>query len=230
MNRFFLRMIGAAVLLSGTAGVADAQRIDSPYRFVERAHSLTLYGGHFSADPGIVDLGPQSASAFGARYGIRLSGAFDGELDVALIPTHRLVTDTILVQGVRQVVGEADANLLNLQAGIRFNITGARTFYGVQPYTVFGGGAVVNLSGRDELDDQVPEDVRYRFGTSFAGQLGAGANWYVTERMSLRLDARSIFWRLRTPEGFRRGDAALEVPEMAWKRNTVFSAGVGLHF
>jgi hypothetical protein len=230
MNRFFLTLCGAVLLLCTTGSSAHAQRIDSPYRFLDRKHSLGLYGGYMNADAGVVDLGPRSAPAFGARYGLHISGAFDGELDLSLIPTTRFVTDTITVQGARRVLGEADATLLNVQAGLRFNLTGPRTFHGVQPYTVFGGGAIFDLAGRDALEEEIPEDVRYRFGTSFAGQLGAGADWYVAERLSLRLDARNVFWRLRTPQTFRTGEAGREIPEATWKRNVVFSAGVGLHF
>jgi hypothetical protein len=232
MNRFTLAFFGAALLCSAVPTAASAQRIDSPYRFVERSQSIGLYGGYVNVSPGEPDLGPQSGPAVGARYRIRLGGAFDGEIDLSVIPTNRIVTDTLTIgpDGARRIVGEAPATLLNAQAGLRFNITGPRTFHGVQPFAIFGGGAVIDLSGRDALDEEVPQDVRYRFGTSFAGQFGAGAEWYATERVSLRLDARNVLWRLRTPAGFRVGQAAREIPETAWKGNMLFGLGVGLHF
>jgi hypothetical protein len=230
MKRFAFAVFGVALLLATAPTGASAQRIDSPYRFVERNQSLGFYGGWVGASAATIDVGPQSGPAFGLRYRIRLSGAFDGEVDVSAIPTNRFVTDTIRVGDGRRVLGEAPMALVNAQAGLRFNVTGPRTFHGVQPFVLFGGGVVIDAAGRDALDEELPEDARYRFGTSFAGQFGAGTEWYATDRISLRLDARNVLWRMRTPDAFRRGDAARLIPETQWKRNLVFAAGVGLHF
>jgi hypothetical protein len=209
---------------------AAAQRIDSPFRFVDATQTLGLFGGWFATETGPIDAAPRPGAHFGARYGLRLGGPFDAELDVFTSPTTRMVYDTILVAGEFRQVGETDATLLGALAALRFNITGPRTWYGIQPFVVFGGGAVMNLSRRSPLDDEVPEDVRVRFGTRFAGQLGGGAEWYATDRLSLRLDARGVLWRLTTPETFRRGERAELVGADEWSRNDYFTIGIGYHF
>jgi hypothetical protein len=227
MNRLFLTLVCAVLPLATGAATAQAQRIDSPYRFVDRSHSVNLYAGWLNARSGEFALGPRPGPLVGARYDIRLGGAFDGELDVGLAPLQRMVTDTIITQGQREIVGEAPVTLLIGLAGIRFNITGPRTWHGIQPFIVMGGGVSADLAGRHELDDVVPEEVRYRYGTSFAGQFGGGAEWYVSERLSLRFDARNVLWKIRTPSAFR---TSAEIAESAWTRNLGLSAGVALHF
>jgi hypothetical protein len=229
MIRIAILLFVAAVFALLPASAA-AQRIDSPYRFVEHRQTLSLIGAHIDTEVGAVGLGPQAGNAFGVRYGIRFGGPFSGEVDVFAVPTTRVVKDTVLVMGEFREHGEANATLLAAIGSLRFNLTGARTFYGIQPHVIFGGGAVLNLNGSEPLDEEVPQDARFRFGTSFAGQFGGGAEWFVTDRLSLRGDARAVLWRLRTPDAFRLGGRADDFPADEWTRNTYFGLGVGYHF
>jgi hypothetical protein len=224
------RLLLGLLLLHLLPSGADAQRIDSPYRFVEHTQTLSLFGGWLGTRTGPVDAGPQPGPQFGVRYGLRVGGPFSAEADVFTVPTTRIVYDTITVGGEFRQEGEVDAALVGVLLALRFNLTGPRTWHGVQPYAVFGGGAVLNLSGRGEVEDAIPEDVRFRFGTRFAGQLGGGAEWFATERLSLRLDARGVLWRLNTPPAFRAGDRAQLIPADEWSRNDFITIGVGYHF
>jgi hypothetical protein len=229
MNRILSLLFAGLALVLGPHS-ALAQRIDSPYRFVESSQTLGVFGTYIDARIGAVGLGPQPGPAFGVRYGIRLGGPFDGEADVFVMPTTRMVLDTAQVDGEFRELGDVPANLAGLVASLRFNITGARTFHGFQPFVAFGGGAVLNTTGRDALEEDLVEDARFRFGTSFAGLLGTGTDWFLSERLSLRADARALLWKLRTPQAFRLGGRAAEIPADEWQRNGFISLGISYHF
>src|SRR5690606_3781486 len=111
MNRTTIALLGAVLSGICVAGPLEAQRIDSPYRFVLHSQMVNVYAGHLSTSAAEIDLGPQSGPTIGGRYSIRLGGAFDGEADLSLTPTNRLVTDTLVVQGERRVLGEASSAL-----------------------------------------------------------------------------------------------------------------------
>ncbi|MFO7259907.1 MAG: hypothetical protein DIU52_002045, partial [bacterium] len=65
------------------------------------------------------------------------------------------------------------------------------------------------------------------FGTSFAGQLGGGIEWFAMPRLSLRLDGRLLFWELDNPRAFTSiGDVSSE----EWVQNFYFSVGAAIHF
>jgi hypothetical protein len=72
--------------------------------------------------------------------------------------------------------------------------------------------------------------VRFNFGTSFAGQLGAGVEWYLAPRWSVRADARAALWKLTHPTAFRLGERGALVPPDEWENNTLLSAGISMHF
>jgi hypothetical protein len=222
-----LKFFIAAALLILPAALAG-QRIESPYRFQEERQSLGAFAGYIATKPGSQDFGPQSAAYAGIRYSIFLTGPGYAEGEVAYLPTTRMVYDTVLIDGERRNLGETDLDLLLVNAGIRLSITGARHWNGIMPYIFVGGGGVIDLSGGGELNDRLAGNLRYRFGTSFAGLLGAGVDLFPTRRISVRLDSRASFWQVKTPEGFLLGTA--EVPDQEWTNNLGLGVGLSYHF
>ncbi len=219
-----------AVLLPAAA---SAQQIDSPYRFVEHGQSLGLFAGRVSTGQNPLELGPQSAPVFGARYGIRISGPFKAEATVGFMPATRdaFAVDTLAGdERNRSFLVEADAQMLLATAALRFDITGARTWHRLQPFLLAGGGIVVDISSLTEEEKELPVDDRFDFGTSFAGELGAGVELYLSDRFSLRADVRDAFWKLPTPAGFVNAAPRGELSEDEWVSNWVMSAGISLHF
>lgn len=225
----FLILSAAAVVLP--AAVA-AQSLDTPYRFLDYSQSAGPFGGYIWATDGRIGAGPLDAPVFGASWGIRVSGPFTFTAEVGYAPTTRIVRDTAFVEAdsTWTEVGEADMNLLIGMGNLRFNITGNRSWNSIQPYLLLGGGVVTDLSGTSDVESDLEGNVRFDFGTSFAGQLGAGIDWFPTSRVSVRLGARNLLWKLSVPEAFVLTEAGRALPRSQWEQNYVATAGVFIHF
>lgn len=223
----------AALVVSGP--LAAQQRIDSPYRFIDRSQGAGVLVGYLGANEGRLGAGPSSAPAVGLRYGIAVTGPIQLDLEGVFAPTSRAVVDTAFTtpDSARITHGEADMSLLIALLQLRFNLTGQRTWHGVQPFAAFGVGVAADLSGEQAADEVLAEDARFDFGTSFAGSLGAGLEWYPTQRWSLRADARTLFWKLKAPAAFRlenSADSDRIIPADEWEQNGLLSVGLSFHF
>ena len=220
----------AVLLLALAVSKGTAQSISSPYRFVESTQSGGLFAGYIAPSGSTVGLGPKSGPVAGLRYTIRLSGPFTVEAEVGYASSTRPVRDTVVVDSARQIVGEADSGLLIANAALRFNLTGPRTWHNLQPYVLFGAGAVMDVLGENGDDETVAADIRFDFGTTFAGQLGGGIEWFATDRLTLRIDARNALWKLKTPAPFLLGDFGEGTPGDEWVNNGFFTIGLSIHF
>lgn len=223
--RYLLLLVlaGAAV----AARPAAAQTISSPYRHLEKRQSVTFFGGQLFTDSGELGLGPSSKQAGGLTYSLRLGGPFSLEASGLYLPSTRSVLDTAAVEGVAfRTVGSTNLDLAVLTASIRFDLTGPRTFHNFLPYLIFGGGATLDLSSTPDIESTISPDARFDFGTRFAGQIGAGVEWFASRRVAIRFDARDMFWKLKTPKAFI-GD---EIASSEWVQNLGLSLGVVYHF
>ncbi len=228
MARARLVVLTAATLALCSAPLA-AQRIHSPYRYIEPKQYVTIFGGQLRTQTGVVGVGPKSGNIFGAQFGYRVSGPLVIEATIGYAPLQRTVRDTTRQAGDTTTfhpVGTANQGVLLAVANVRFDITGPRTWHGLQPYLVLGGGGAFGTTGQN--GPAVPQDVRFSFGTSFAAQAGAGIEWYATRRLGLRLDARGTLWKLHTPSAFILRETNL--PQSEWTQNVSLVGGLALHF
>jgi hypothetical protein len=212
------------------AGPAFGQRINTPYRFFEQKQAVGFSVGYVSTDKGSLGLGPESGMVFGPRYHIRLSGPFFVEAEALYFPTTRAVLDTAVVDSAFRNVGEASTSLAFLQASLRFQVTGQRTWNSILPFVLLGVGVGIEASGDDEADEVIPGEARFDFGTTFAGQLGAGIEIFPAERLAIRIDARNLLWQLKTPQGLTEVDIGRTVPSEEWTNNLTASIGISFHF
>jgi opacity protein-like surface antigen len=227
MLRIRCLLVVAALGALSAARPAAAQVIPSPYRHVETKQSLNLFGGYPLTDEGKLELGPRSRALAGLRYTIRLGGPFSAEASATYFPSTRAVYDTVpAASGARRFVGDANLDLAMAAASLRFDLTGPRTYHNLMPYLLFGGGVAFDASRNQAIDAEVKPDVRFDFGTRFAGHVGAGIEWFATRRVGLRADARDVFWKLRTPKAFLTPDT----PESQWVQNFAFSLGLAYYF
>ena len=235
-------IVAAAVLLAAaTAAPAAAQSITSPYDFVESRHALYVFGSAVYTDQGTLGTGPESGYAAGIEYSYRVGGPFNLSARIAYLPTERPVyddtstlADSLTVRsdptfGLEQVA-MADLTLVLVDASLRFDFTGPRTWYNLQPYALIGVGGVLATSQATTGENQLPpdENIRVRFQDGFTGHVGAGVEWYVSDRITVRADARDLLWKLHIPPGFRSSGRIIDLEQ--WVQTAHLSLGLSLRF
>ncbi|MGH7459017.1 MAG: hypothetical protein ACREKN_08085 [Longimicrobiaceae bacterium] len=222
MTRFLFAAAALAV-----AAPAAAQEIDSPYRYLEETKALGGYGGYLWTGRGEIGAGPAPAPLAGLRFSVRFAGPAYGDFRLGFSPSERTVYraaepgDTTLVK-----VGTASAPLVIAEAGLRFQVTGPRSWRKLAPYLAASGALAADLGRGDDFEEEVPEDERFDFGPALAVGVAAGTDWYLSERLSLNLELRDYIWRLQVPDGLRA--AASE--ERQWINNLALTVGAALHF
>lgn len=227
-RRTILTLVALASTLFPVA--ADGQSIPSPYRFLDARQEVGIFVGTMSPGTGRFDLGPQPGTSVGARYGINLAGPFGLEGAVTYLPTERSIIDPGRAEGDFKV-GDMPSDVFMLDARLRFALTGDRTWHGLAPYLVAGGGVAFDGSGADEDQELLLADDRFKFGTSFVGILGGGLRWFPMERFFFRADADLFLWQLKTPRGFSDPDRGFEgVEEKEWVSGPSLSLGFGIRF
>ncbi len=208
----------------------SGQSIPSPYRFIETRHDAGIFVGMMNEKRGELQLGPGGGLFFGARYGIELTGPFALEGSAFLLPTDRRVYNPRSDAGL-EYLGDADALVAALEGRVRFTLTGARTWRGLAPFLLAGGGVVGDFYGRSELEEDFEPEDRFSFGPSFLGTLGAGTRWTPFDRLTLRAETVLHIWKLGTPRAyFGLDDELLTVPEQEWPGVGSFVLGASLRF
>lgn len=228
----FLTFSMLAFALAVLAQPAQAQRIDSPYRFLEHGQFGSVWGGYVWPSEGRLAAGPEPAPIFGVAYALRVSGPFALNVEAGYVPSKRMVRDTVFdeADGMFAPLGEVDISVVTAMANLRVNVTGARTWHSLQPFVLVGAGLALDVASGSDIDAELQSNQRFDFGTSFAGQLGAGVDWFPSSRMSIRVDARDMFWKLPVPDAFRLTEQGAAFPGSDWEQNFALAVGLSIHF
>lgn len=182
---------------------ASAQRIPSPYRFVDTRQELGVFVGTSSASSGRFGFGPSEGMTAGARWGIDFSGPMGLEIVGGVLSGTREVVNPDIVVG-DATIGTADLLAGMADVRLRFTLTGDRTWHRLAPFFLVGGGVVFGVGGADALDEELAADDRFSFGTSFLGTGGGGVRMSLTPRLALRGDAVFSLWKIQTPAGYSK--------------------------
>lgn len=229
MNRF-ARIVLPVLGLLAVGQTASAQRVSSPYRFLNTSQEAGVFVSHVDPALGQVGLGSESGLAYGLRYSIQVSGPFMLEGEATWFPTAHAVLDTAVVDSAYRVIGSADHTIASVTAALRMNLTGQRTWHRVQPFVHLGVGFALGADRDQDAVNLAPETARYEFGTTFAGLFGGGLMWVPTERLALRLDARNTLWKIKTPAGLQTSKTGTLLPKDEWVQNIGLTAGVSFLF
>jgi hypothetical protein len=234
----------AAAVLAGAAALslaepAQAQTIRSPYDFIDRGQTVHAFATYVFTDQGTLGVGPESAPAVGIGWGIRVSGPFAFDTRVAYMPTSRTVYDLDPAADPDAIrddptvglveLGSADLSLLLLDASLRFNITGSRTWHRLQPYALLGAGLIFRMGADHAAEDELSSlDLRVRFRNGVTGHVGGGVEWHLSDRFSMRFDARDVLWRLHIAPGFIT--PARVIDDREWVQTAHLSVGAAFRF
>lgn len=227
----------AVLLLPALVGLAAptaalGQAIPSPYRYIETGQEAGAFVGTMDMGTGQFDLGPGSGTLYGARYAVEISGPFSLEGVARAHSSERTVVDPRRTEGDR-AIGVADALVTAVDARIKFSLPGRRTWHGIGPYVLVGGGLAFDLADSSFLEEELEARDRFDFGTSFLGVLGAGIRWVPTDRLVLRTDGALNLWQVDTPDGWREEGRGLELdspPENEWVSGFSITLGAAIRW
>lgn len=237
-----LAAFGTLVVPDGVAAQeegAGEERIDTPYRWIERSFRVGFVGGYLDASRTRLDLGPGNSPVAGLRSRVRVSSPISLEFGALVGDSDRPVVDPRLEAGPAPV-DTASSTWLLTEAAMQFALTGARTWHGLHPYVLIGGGFLFGVSEdvSPVFDEPDLQDFRHDIEIMPVVKAGVGTEWLVNERWGISFELRDHLWRITTPEGFFEPEVLerietldLAAPEDTdWTHNLEFSVGVWRYF
>lgn len=193
-----------AVLALATVGPAlAAQSIRSPYRDIRHGKSITVFYSDLAGDGGKIGVGPHQGPMYGLRADIRLGTPLQFGLTLARSNTERLVVsadDSV----ANRVDGPVDERLTFIEGAMQLNLTGKKSWHGLAPFL----GAGIGLAVASGLPSGVADSSGYDFGTKFYFVPSVGARFFIGQSLSLRVEARQLFWKLKYPLAYTAEPAA----------------------
>lgn len=201
----------------------------SPYRTLRYSQFIGVNGGLLNGNGGILGVAPHHGPVLGLRFDFLSAGTLNLGLAASVADLERLVVDP------RKPIATAVTGPIKQQAGIgeliiQFNVTGSKTWHRIAPYV--SGSVGLMLAAR------TPEDSSgFKFRIRFLLTPGIGARVFLTDRLFLRLEARSAFWSVSYPASFRASPSTdptqppvLPAPKKEWVANGWYSVGLSYAF
>jgi hypothetical protein len=194
--RFHACSAFALLLLAGSASAQvghDPAR--SPYRSLRYGQFVGITGGYFNGDGGTLGLAPHHGATAGLRYEFLAAGTVTVGLSATFGDTERLIVHPHKPIETA-VTGPVKQSVTILEGIIQFNLTGGKSWHGLAPFLSAGIGMALGQS--------TPADTSgFKFKAKAMFTPGIGARLFLSERLFLRLEARSPFWQVSYPAAFR---------------------------
>lgn len=227
-----MRFLTASLLLLWPAGALAQVGHDpakSPYRTLRYGQFIGVNGGWFAGSGGSLGVAPHSGRVFGLRYDFLASGTVSIGLAGSMAWLNRRIIDPNFP--IEFAVKDTVSNQTAIgEVILQFNLTGGKTWRGFAPYVSAGLGAV--LAGQTPADSS-----GFGFRFQVAVTPGIGTRFYLSERLFVRLEARSAFWQVKYPPSFRASPAndptkppVLASPAKEWVANGWYSIGISYAF
>lgn len=222
-----------SVLLSFGPSAAVAQvghdPAHSPYVDLPRTSGAVFMTGWLGGERGRLKIGHANGRTFTAGYELPISGPLSFTTSVTYALTERFVINPFHDDSVR-LSGPFNDDMLLLDVGARFNITGGKSWHGLTAYLT--GAVGMAISSGSPLDSG-----SYKFGKKVTLTPGAGLRFFPGRRLSVLADARVVAWRLTYPPDYFRvvssdGIPVLTTddPDVDWTIHPLISIGLGWNF
>lgn len=219
------------LLAAGAAGSASAQDIDSPYRFVETRREASIYVGYTAPAEGQFGFGPQGGPTLGGRFGFDISNFFGLDAHIAYATLERNVIDPTGAEGPRPI-STATVDQYQIELRARVQLTGRRSWYGIQPMLYGGIGLRGDLSDTQAGDLAIAEQYRFEAGgTQFAANGGGMVRFILGDHWAVRAEAGLLLYRIGTPPGYSEPELNLgSVGQDEWVNAPTFGISLGYRF
>ncbi|HUR93928.1 MAG TPA: hypothetical protein VMY76_05065 [Gemmatimonadales bacterium] len=220
VKRWGIRTAGALALAAVFAVPALAQvghrPESSPYRELRRGHTATAIFGQFGGKGGRFGIAPHDGQVYGLRYDVRTGSTIQIGLGFARGDLQRLIVDPFVALADR-VSGPVDQTVSFVEANLQLNLTGGKSWHRLAPFV----GSGVGLT----FPSGTPQDTsRFELGKKLYLAPFAGVRVVVTNRLSLRGEARVVFLKLKYPSTFE-DEPALEPGDPPLNSNAVITDG-----
>lgn len=201
----------------------------SPYLDLRRTTGPVFLTGWLGGERGRLNVGHANGRTFTVGMEFPISGPMSLVPTISYALTERFVVNPFRDDSVR-TTGPFDDDMLLIDIGLRFNITGQKTWHGLTAY-VSGALGMAISSGSP------PDSGSYKFGKRVMLTPGAGLRFYPSRRFSVLVDGRVAAWRLRYPPDYFRvvSDDGIPVlttddPDLDWTIHPWISIGLGWNF
>lgn len=233
---------GAAVLTLGLLSVLPSFRslsaqvgrdpAQSPYRDISRGAGPVFFAGHLGGDRGKANVGPGDAMSYGLRYELALGRATLVQFAAAYLRGDRFIVNPAVNDTVQdRRYGPVDNDLLSTEIALQLRLTGGKTWHGFAPYLGTGVGMAFDLRSAGDTTGS-----GYQFGRKLTFSGITGLRWHATRKVTVQLDARAMFWRLKYPVSFHStapdGSRVISIqdPLTDWTMHPWVSLGIGWIF
>ncbi len=217
---------------SGLAAQVGHDPAHSPFRDIQRGAGPVLFAGHLSGDRGRADAGPSNALGIGVRYEVPLGRATVSQFAAAVLKGNRFIRNPAVDDtAARRRTGPVDTDILLTEIGLQLRLTGGKTWHGLAPYLGTGLGLAFDLRSPGDTTAS-----GYQFGTKLTVSAATGVRWHATHKVTVHLDARALFWRLKYPVSFHSTapDGSRVIPLLdpltEWTAHPWVSLGIGWIF
>jgi hypothetical protein len=201
----------------------------SPFRDVTHEKGPFVTTGWLAGERGRVGVGHANGSTITAGFEFPITGNLNFFTSFTYALTDRYIVDPTKDDSVRKT-GPFEDDMSILDIGVRFSLTGRKTWRNLAPYLRAAAGLATSRGSPVDSSG-------YRFGRKIAFSPGAGVRWYPSRRVIVVLDGRATLWRLRYPPDFhaiRSPDGipvlAADQPRTDWTVHPWVSVGVGWTF
>lgn len=224
-------LLGASLFLPASAlAQVGSLPAESPFRDIEYRQSVTAFTGWFAAAKDPAGVAPRSGPLIGARWDARIGGPALFTARVGTVFSERAVLDPEEAPGDGRELGVREQGLYLVDVGLTVNLTGQKSWRSLVPYTMIGVGVVSDFKGRDAGG--------FKFGTTFAFDVGGGVRWIPRDRWEVRADVADWLYQIQYPDTYYiptttggsdailRGSQAKSV----WKHNLALTIGGSYSF
>ena len=222
-------MVLALVLASGTARAQVGHNpASSPYRTLRYGQFIGASAGYFRGDGGPLGVAPHNGMTVGLRYDFLGASTITFGLGASYGSLERFVIDpTKPIETAKS--GPVSQSMTLVEGILQFNLTGGKAWNRIAPF-VSGGVGLVLAGG-------TPEDTTdFKFRTKVAVTPGFGARIFLSDRLFLKLEARTAFWQVSYPPSFLQVPSSdpskppVSAAAKEWITNSWYSVGLSYAF
>lgn len=219
----------ALVLATGRAPAqVGHDPASSPYRTLRYGQFIGATTGYFRGDGGPIGVAPHKGMTVGLRYDFLGAGTITVGLAASYGSLERFIVDpTKPIETARS--GPVGQSVTMVEGILQFNLTGGKTWNRIAPF-VSGGLGLVLAGG-------TPQDTtEFKFRTKVAVTPGVGARIFLSQRLFLKLEARTAFWQVSYPPSFLQAPSSdpskppVSAAAKEWITNSWYTVGLSYAF